>query len=204
MTKTTFEYYARKKRYLKIIKIWINNDFETIAKCVRYHDFKSKNFQKRVNENDSKFIRFQLQNRFNKNQKISLFYYLKRLDDMNMSFISKFVVEIVNYILKRDDLLTIFIKKNWFTRFFKRNSQFKKIIQRFLNINKKNVNFEITLKKYVDKLQKFVIELNIQFDNIWNINETNFRVDCIKIRVIVTFDKNKKNVISNKQIRKFF
>ena len=133
MTKTNFEYRAREKRYLKIIEIWINDEFESIATCVRYYIFKSKNFQKRVNENDSKFIRFQSQNRFNENQKISLFHYLKRFDDINMLSISKFVVEIVNYILKRDDFLTILIKKNWFTRFFKRNLQFKKIIQRFLN-----------------------------------------------------------------------
>ena len=124
---------------------------------------------------------------------------------MNMSSISKFVVEIVNYILKRDDALTIFINKNWFTRFFKRNSQFKKTIQRFLNINKKNVNFEITLKKYFDKLQKFMIELNIQFDDMWNMNEMNFRVDCVKARVIVTFDKRKKkkNIISNSNNRDY-
>ena len=192
MTKINFEYYAREKRYLEIIEIWIFDDFETIAKCARYHDFKSKNFQKHVNEDDLKFTRFQSQNRFNKNQKISLFHYLKRFDDMNMSSISKFVVEIVNYILKRDDVLTIFINKNWFTRFFKHNSQFKKIIQRSLNINKKNVNFEITLKKYFNKLQKFVNELSIQFDDMWNMNETNFRVDCVKIRVIITFDKRKK------------
>ena len=112
MMKINFKYYAREKRYLKIIEIWIFDDFETIAKCARYHDFKSKNFQKCVNENDSKFTRFQSQNRFNENQEISLFYYLKRFDDMNMSSISKFVVEIINYILKRDDILTILINKN--------------------------------------------------------------------------------------------
>ena len=205
MTKANSEYHAREKRYLEITENWINGEFDSVAECVRYHHFKSKNFQKRVNEGDSKFIRFQSQNRFNENQEASLFHYLKRFDDMNMSSISKFVVEIVNYILKRDDFLTIFIKKNWFTRFFKRNSQLKKITQRFLDINKKNVNFEITLKKYFDKLQKFVNELNIQLDNMWNMNETSFRVDCVKARVVVTFDRNKrkKNVISNSNNRDY-
>ena len=205
MTKANFEYRAREKRYLKIIEIWINDEFESIATCARYYIFKSKNFQRRVNEDDSKFTRFQSQNRFNENQEISLLHYLKRLDDMNMSSISKLVVEIVNYILKRDDSLTIFIEKNWFTRFFKRNSQLKKTIQRFLDINRKNVNFEITLKKYFDKLQKLMIELNIQFDDMWNMNETSFRVDCVKARVIVTFDRNKKrkNVISNSNNRDY-
>ena len=155
MTKANFEYYAREKRYLEIIETWILDDFETIAECARYHDLKSKNLQRRVNKDDkddSKFTRFQSQNRSNENQKISVLHYLKRLDDMNMSSTSKFVVEVVNYILKRDDALTIFIDKNWFTRFFKRNSQLKKTTQRSLDINKKNVNFEITLKKYFDKL----------------------------------------------------
>ena len=161
MNKAKFEYYAREKRYLEIIETWINNDFESIAECARYHDLKSKNLQRRVNEDDSKFTRFQFQNRLNENQEHLLLQYLKRLDDMNMSSISKLVVEAINYILKRDNVLTNLIDKNWFTRFFNRNSQLKKIIQRSLDINRKNVNFEITLKKHFDKLQKFVVELNI-------------------------------------------
>ena len=93
MTKANFKYHAREKRYLEVIENWVNDENDSITECARYHHLKPKNFQRRVNENRSKFIRFQSQNRLNEDQEVSLFHYLKRLDDMNMSSISKLVVE---------------------------------------------------------------------------------------------------------------
>ena len=59
-----------------------------------------------------KFIRFQSNQRLISVQKTCLLIYIKRLNDMNISSTFKFIVKIANYILQRDDVLTIFINKN--------------------------------------------------------------------------------------------
>ena len=205
MTKANSEYHAREKRYLEATEDWINGEFDSVAECARYHHLKPKNLQRRVNGGGSKSTRFQSQNRLNEDQEASLLHYLKRLDDMNMSPTPKLVVGAANYILKRDDPLAAPIGKNWFTRFFKRNPQLKKTTQRPLDINRKDANFEATLKEYFDKLQRLMVELGIQPDDMWNMDETGFRVGCAKARVVVTFDRSKrrKNVISDPNNRDY-
>jgi transposase-like protein len=47
------------------------------------------------------------------------------------------------------------------------------------------------MSEYFSKLSRVIREKRITDDDVWNMNETSFRIDCDKTQLVITFDPRK-------------
>ena len=67
------------------------------------------------------------------------------------------------------------VSKNWTKRFFDRNPKFYKKKQKPLTVKRKNAHNKDNFQKYFEKYKDICIDKGITDNNVWNINETEFR-----------------------------
>ena len=89
---------------------------------------------------------------------------------------------IVNYLLRESNFQMNF---TWAKCFIKHYFKFKQRRQRLIVSARKNVINVKELKLYFDQLKEAIEKYDIQFKDTWNMNETEFRLDCKKSRVII-------------------
>ena len=65
--------------------------------------------------------------------------------------------------------------------------------RRSLTTIKKNVFDVKNLKDFYQKLKKTINIHDIQETNMWNMNKIGFRIEVKKSKIIILFDKKKKN-----------
>ena len=59
------------------------------------------------------------------------------------------------------------------------------------------------LKLYFDQLKEAIEEYDVQFEDTWNMNETEFRLDCEKFCIIITLDIKKSFKITDSDNREY-
>ena len=192
-----FQYYDRERRTEKIKKAWFNEAYESVIKCVEAYDLKFRNFANRFNEQIFKFTRLIVNLRLNEIQKMNILNYIRDLNEKCLFSNSENIVDVVNYIIQKNDDFASFVNKNWWRRFFKRHDEFFKRRRRSLAIFKKNAFDVKNLKNFYRKLKRVINNYDIQKIDMWNMNETEFRIKIKKSRMIITFDKKKKNYMTN-------
>ena len=83
------------------------------------------------------------------------------------------------------------MKKHWFTRFIKRFSQYKMRQQKSFATYRKNAhNFEMVLNWFY-RFETACKECEVDFINIYNINEIEFRVEIEKSQWVIIEEWNK-------------
>ena len=196
-------YYKREQLYNDAKKAWFHNIYDSVAECARSFGLDRRNLANRINGQASKTSRRGPGQRLNEAQELALMEYIKRLDDQNMSATPILVTGAANYILQTDDGLQPPVGKNWFTRFHRRHPELFKTRQRPLAALRKDAYCVRDLERFYRKLSTAIEENGIQPADTWNMDETGFRIGIGKSRIVLTFDKKKKNYIADPDNREY-
>lgn len=92
-------YQKRELRIMKILETFQNDVYINVNECAREFQANRRNLTNQWSEMQFKSIRFSICRRHIEIQKRMLVDYIKHLDDMNMSLIIEFVVNVVNRLL---------------------------------------------------------------------------------------------------------
>ncbi|KJZ69887.1 hypothetical protein HIM_10720 [Hirsutella minnesotensis 3608] len=108
---------------------------------------------------------------------------------MNLAVRPGFVTDATNNILReRSGQADFIIGSKWTSRFLKRHGYFKKL-QKKLHAERQASEDLTRVTNYFQTLEKVVQEHGIPPDDIWNMDETGFRIGVGKDQLIVTKGK---------------
>jgi len=112
--------------------------------------------------------------------------YIDRLDHINLAVRAEFITDAANAILReRSRDPEAHVGCRWTTRFIKRH-HYSKRLQKTLNSNRAASEDLNTVKEYFEKLQQVIHEQGIVANDIWNMDETGFRIGVGKNQLIIT------------------
>ncbi|KJZ68610.1 hypothetical protein HIM_11998 [Hirsutella minnesotensis 3608] len=105
---------------------------------------------------------------------------------MNLAVRPEFVTDAANNILReRSGQADFVIGSKWTSRFLKRHGYFKKL-QKKLHAERQASEDLTRVARYFQALENVVQEHGIPPDDIWNMDETGFRIGVGKDQLIVT------------------
>ena len=184
-------YYDCERRKDEVANAYAKGWYKSVVVAAREYKLNPRSLQNRVNGMASKSTREASNKRLTKAQEQTIKNYIKRLNDQNMSLTLQLVVDVANYLLQSCNSDAPSLGPDWFKRFMKRNPKLKKRRAKPLAIDRKDVFNIQDLKAYFRRLQKARVEFEILDSDIWNMNETDFRIDCERSRIVITLDVNK-------------
>jgi len=116
--------------------------------------------------------------------------YIDRLDAINLAVKPEFVEDAANAVLaarcsRAERANPPTTGSRWTTRFLKRHGYFKRK-QKKLDTNRKDAENVEVVKRYFQQLQEVIGKHGIQPTDIWNMDETGFRIGMGKDQMIVT------------------
>jgi hypothetical protein len=150
--------------------------------------------QKRWKEDDFKNIRVNINKVLTNEQEQAIRNYIERLDKINMCVRFKMIVKTANFLVRSKNLT---MSHQWFKHFIKRNSQLLARKQKLLISNRKNNHNLQDMNEYFSKLSRIMREKRITDDDVWNINETSFRIDCERTQLVIILNTRKSLRMTN-------
>ncbi|KJZ70356.1 hypothetical protein HIM_10247 [Hirsutella minnesotensis 3608] len=109
-------------------------------------------------------------------EEAALCRYIDRLDNMNLAVRPEFITDAANNILReRSGQADFVIGSKWTSRFLKRHGYFKKL-QKKLHAERQAAEDLVRVTQYFQSLEKVVQEQGIPPEDIWNMDETGFRI----------------------------
>ena len=114
----------------------------------------------------------------------ALCLYIDRLDNINLAVRAEFVTDAANHILQERGKDSP-VGQNWTTRFLKRHGYHRRL-QKKLNADRQASEDVDRVAQYFQKLQQVIEQHGIPPDDIWNMDETGFRIGVGKDQLIVT------------------
>ena len=122
-------------------------------------------------------------------EKQAICNYINRLDRINLSVRAKFIEEAANRILKaRANPLNSTppsVGKMWVTRFIQRHRYLQRL-QKKLDSNRTQAENIEAVNEYFRKLQDVIVLHSIMASDIWNIDETGFRIGMGNNAFVIT------------------
>lgn len=132
-----------------------DGDYSNPTAAARAFGVNPKTVQRRLRGGASKSSRLPTNKALNLEQEQAIRDYIERLDEQNVSAKVSMVRAAANYILAKShpDPLTTppQVSKSWTKRFFDRNPQLYKKIQKPLAVERKNAHDEDDFKEYFEK-----------------------------------------------------
>jgi len=83
------------------------------------------------------------------------------------------------------------VSLDWPKRFLARHPHLKQRRQRPIAVQRKDANNVDDLANYFTKLEVAIAKYGIVLEDLWNMDETGFRVGCDRSRMVVTLDTKK-------------
>ena len=197
-------YHDKERRYNEAKEAFLDGEFEDVAKCARVFNLNRRNLANRINGGESKSTRRATNQRLNAAQELALFSYIRRLDDQCMSPDPTLIKAAANFIIQEDDGLAEPLGDNWWTRFHKRHrSKLFMRRRRPLAAARKDAFDVEDLQDFYRKLKKAIDSHGIQQADMWNMDETGFRIGVGKSKMVISFDKKKRNYMADPDNRDY-
>ena len=89
------------------------------------------------------------------------------------------------------------------SRFLKRNPDFHVRKQKPLAAERKDSHDLKNMTEYFNKLERMMKEKSITAVDVWNMNETDFRIDCGRTQMIITLDPKRPLRMMNSDNRDY-
>jgi hypothetical protein len=123
-------------------------------------------------------------------EEVAICRYIDRLDNCNFAVRVEFITDAANYILKERSSLSSSsppptVGKVWTTRFIQRHGYTKRL-QKKLDSNRQASEDITRVTTYFQQLQEVIQTNGIPPDDIWNMDETGFRIGIGKDALIIT------------------
>ena len=149
------------------------------------YDVPVRRLQRRWNGCNSKSTRDASNKALTEAQEQAIREYISRLDRINMSARPRMIVGAANYLIRFENRV---VGHQWLSRFLKRNPDFHVRKQKSLAAERKNSHSVADMKDYFDKLERAMKEKGITEVDVWNMDETGFRIGCERAHYVVTLD----------------
>ena len=175
-----------------------------VVVAARAYDFQTRTFQMHVKKVDFRKDHKSTHTAFSPAQEQILLKYIVRLDSIDMSFKIKMIRSAANHLFKLADSLNSKSRRvfrNWVIRFADRYDVYKKK-QKSLNVARKASEELKQLKQHFVRFRRVCKKRNIKLSNLYNMNETDFRVNCDENHWILTLNKllfQKLNDLDNRE-----
>ncbi|KFG81468.1 transposase [Metarhizium anisopliae] len=121
---------------------------------------------------------------------VALCRYIDRLDKMNLSIRKEFIRDAANLILRGQSSPTSHrdpptVGQHWVDRFIKRH-KYSVLPQRIREVDRQNAETIRNVTTYFEQLYDCITDYGIVESDIWNMDETGFRIGMGKSRMVVT------------------
>lgn len=147
----------------------------------------------------SKSTRAATGRKLSKEQELILEAYLRRCDEIGVSARLRMVAISANSILARyhEDPATPppRVGSHWAERWFQRNPQWHKKRQQPLDAVRKAAHEVSDIEWWFNKFNDTMTTYGIQPSDLWNMDETGFRIGITKNKVVLTLEPKKKNFL---------
>lgn len=181
--------------------------YSTSTKAAKTYNFAPHMVQQRLQGISSQSSQTPPNRIQNPQQDQAIRNYLKRLDDASISATLSMLHDTANHLLKwvHCDPCTLpsTINSYWTRQFLNHNKQFFKKKQKLLAIDRKNAHNIKDFTIYFKKYKEIPIQRGITDADVWNIDETGFRVGGRVVYWFITMDKEKKLLLSDPDNREF-
>ena len=169
-------------------------EFPNIAKTACEFDVSEQRLRRRYKGTQNKIQCGGRNKKLNESQELVLCYYLDRLNESGVSARSSMFQAAANSILKRsyDDSSTPYsvVSNRWTLRFLQRHPKYIMKKKKSLSILRKLMYNEEDIQTYFERIQEIKIKYDILEDDIYNINETGFRIDVDRTYKVIVRKKN--------------
>jgi Tc5 transposase DNA-binding domain len=139
-------------------------------------------------------------------QEASLMRYILSLDEIGHSVRYDQISSVANAILAADhtDSGSVpSVGSHWARRFLSRHPELHKAKQKPLELERKLAHDSEVLLNWFQRFQQLQEQYAVQKEDIWNFNETDFRVNVGKSQWIVTASRAKRQYLSSDNCRKY-
>ena len=191
-------YKSVEQRILNIIEVIQKNDYNNCINATKTFDVSVQTLQRRWNEASFKFTRSLINRALTDAQEQAIFMYIERLNRINMSARLKMIVRAANWLIRLKQRV---VSSQWVERFLKRNSQYYQWEQKSLTYDRKNSQESTTFMNHFYKYKRAMKDHDILNENVWNMNETDFCIDCERAQMIVTLNSKKSLRMTNSNNR---
>jgi len=199
MPRASEDYYAKEKAYAEAVYAIHEGRYKDVSDAARKTFLNRRVLADRYNGKSSKSTRQAGGKRLSKDQEEALVQYILRCDERNMSLTPQLIEAAANFLL--DDVKPV--GENWVKRFLKRNPSLKKRRHRSILANRQAAYHIQELEIYFRRLEEVIEKYGIIECDIWNIDETGFRIGCDKSRVVVTLDTKRPAKIADSDNREY-
>ena len=151
-------------------------------------DVAPRTVQKRWNGGNSKSSRPSTNKALTDEQEQAVRDYIERLDKANMCARPKLIVGAANYLIRFENRT---LGHQWLKRFLDRNPELHVRKQKPLAVDRKNSHDVNDMVEYFSKLERVMREKGITELDVWNMDETGFRIGCGRAQIVITLDPRK-------------
>ncbi len=183
-----YSYQAIEDRISEAIDSIHDGWYTNCSAAAKEYDVPLRRLQRRWNGCDSKSTRTGTNKALTEAQEEAIREYIGRLDDINMSARRRMIVGAANYLIRFENRQ---VDHQWLTPFLKRNPDFYVRKQKPLAADRKNSHNVNDMASYFGKLERVMKEKGITEVDVWNMDETGFRIGCGRAQLVVTLDSDK-------------
>ena len=178
-----------------------------VAAVAKELDVPYKRLLARFNGRKSRSTRPPTNRKLTEEQEGALCQYLDSLDDIYISATRKQCSATANLLLMRahgsQPGSPPTVGEHWVTKFLKRHPEYYIRTQKPLNIDRQISQDPDDIASWYERLGRKIAEKGITPRNIWNFDETGFRIGCAKPAKVITRHPNRRNVIPSSENRKW-
>ena len=139
-------------------------------------------------------------------QEASLLRYILSLDEIGHTIRYDQINSITNTILVEDHTNNDSVSSvdhHWIRRFLNRHPELYKVKQKSLELERKFVHDSGVLLDWFERFRQLRERYSVQNEDIWNFDETDFRIDVEKSQWIVTVSRKNRHYLSSDNNRDY-
>ena len=200
------EYFDQEERIEQALEDLANGDFPDTTKAAVWHDIKPRLLQRRVQGAGSRSTREPTNQRLTKDQERSLCEYVDTLDDLHVQIRIPYIrgaAEFIRLIGAPASAPHKPLGPNWVTKFLAQHPEYRIRRQQPIasqRLDSYDINVVIThFKRFKQKRD----ELGVVDGDIWNMDETGFRIGCGIAHMVVTRHVNRTLFLRDAENRDF-
>lgn len=177
------------------------NESITIAEIARQCNVSYQRLYRRIQGKASKSTRQPTQQPLDPAQLNALYTYIDQFDEIGAPVGHRGIRKAANEILKRShtDPLTLppVVSQNWPYRFIRRNKQYTKKRRRVIDVSRQEAEDPHAIQLWYQQLNLIIESRGIEERDIWNFDETGFRIGQGRIEEILTRYPERESAIAS-------
>jgi hypothetical protein len=171
-----------------------NNEFKYISDCAKSYEVPYSLLRARLRGRNT------TRGGHNKvlllSQEAALKAYLDRCIYLGRPSKKRYLRAAANTILRNSGIERM-VSKRWTTRFLTRNPQYKKLRTKPLAAERQAAQERLQIEEHFQRFQATLLEHNIEKRDVWNFDETGFRIGCLRGQLVLTHTNQKAVYIAD-------